>query len=266
MSSIAEPMITCPKCKSEIRLTESLAAPIIEATRLQFEEKIARQDAEIVAREESIRAKEKQLQDEKRAVEDKIAEQVASQLTTERARIAAEEARKAKLANTAEIEAKARELADLQNLVKDRDEKLASARKEQAELVKKQRELDDAKQQLELTVETRVLDGIAAVRDQARKEAEDAFLRRSQEKDQTIATMQQSLDEFKLRSEQIVQQERDLHDKQKQLLDEKRDLEQRITDQVAAQLSNERETLIEAERNRAKAASALELCVFGKPA
>ena len=38
---MAEPTITCPKCKSEIKLTESLAAPLIESTRLDFEKRLA---------------------------------------------------------------------------------------------------------------------------------------------------------------------------------------------------------------------------------
>jgi hypothetical protein len=259
MSTIAEPTITCPKCKAEIRLTESLAAPLIEATRLQFEEKIAEKDQEIAAREQSLHAKEKQVQDDKRALEDKVAEQVASQLSVARTRIIEEEARKAKLASAGELETKARELADLQDLVKDRDEKLASAQKEQAELLKKQRELDDAKRELELTVEKRVQDGVATVRDQARKDAEAAYLLKSSEKDQTIASMQQSLDEAKLKGEQMAQQEKELHDKEKQLADEKRALEQQVVDQVATQLASERTQLIEDERRKAKAASALEL-------
>ena len=32
-----DPTITCPKCKTEIKLTESLAAPLIESTRLQYQ-------------------------------------------------------------------------------------------------------------------------------------------------------------------------------------------------------------------------------------
>ena len=35
---MTEPTITCPSCKSEIKLTESLAAPLIAATRAQFEQ------------------------------------------------------------------------------------------------------------------------------------------------------------------------------------------------------------------------------------
>ena len=38
---MTEPTITCPACKAEIKLTESLAAPLIESTRRQFEQQLA---------------------------------------------------------------------------------------------------------------------------------------------------------------------------------------------------------------------------------
>lgn len=38
---MTEPTITCPKCKTEIRLTESLAAPLIETTRRDYEKLLA---------------------------------------------------------------------------------------------------------------------------------------------------------------------------------------------------------------------------------
>ena len=38
---MAEPTIICPKCKNEIKLTESLAAPLIESTRRDFEQRLA---------------------------------------------------------------------------------------------------------------------------------------------------------------------------------------------------------------------------------
>lgn len=37
---MTEPMIVCPNCKIEIKLTESLAAPLIEATRKRFEQQL----------------------------------------------------------------------------------------------------------------------------------------------------------------------------------------------------------------------------------
>ena len=53
-----EPTIKCPKCNAEIKLTESLAAPLIESTRREFELRLAKKDADIVKRESSLREKE----------------------------------------------------------------------------------------------------------------------------------------------------------------------------------------------------------------
>jgi hypothetical protein len=49
------------------------------------------------------------------------------------------------------------------------------AQQTEARLIKKQRELDDAKRELELTVETRVQDGLAEVRLKALRDAEDGL-------------------------------------------------------------------------------------------
>lgn len=43
-----EPTITCPNCKTEIKLTESLAAPLIEATCRELEQRLEKK-APIVA-------------------------------------------------------------------------------------------------------------------------------------------------------------------------------------------------------------------------
>ncbi len=118
----------------------------------------------------------------------------------------AEESKKARLASAAELETKARELAELNEVLKARDEKLAEAQKAQAELIKKQRELDDAKRELELTVEKRVQAGLTEVRSQARLEAEEGLKLKVMEKDQTIASMQKKIEELKQKAEQGSQQ------------------------------------------------------------
>jgi len=203
---MAEPTIVCPKCKTEIKLTESLAAPLIESTRLQYEQKLAQKDSEINKREQATRDKEKQLADEKSKLDEQVANQVEEQLAKDRTRIAAEESKKAKLAAATDLEQKAHELADLQEVLKQRDEKLAEAQKAQAALLKKQRELDDAKRELELTVEKRVQEGLTAARDQAKRDAEESLKLKVAEKDQTIASMQQKIEELKRRAEQGSQQ------------------------------------------------------------
>lgn len=203
---MTEPTIICPNCKTKIRLTESLAAPLIDATRKQFEQQLLQKDNEIAKREHGIREKEKEIAESRRTLDNQIASQVAAQLITERARVIADESRKAKLASAAELENKGRELAELQEVLKARDEKLAAAQKAQAELIKKQRELDDAKRELELTVEKRVQDGLTEVRARGRQEAEEGLKLKVMEKDQTIASMQQKIEELKRRAEQGSQQ------------------------------------------------------------
>ena len=203
---MTEPTIICPNCRTEIKLTESLAAPLIASTRLQFEKQLAQKDSDIAQREQAMREKEKALTDAKRDLDEQVADQLASQLKTERARVAAEEAKKAKAASANELEAKARELAELQDVLKVRDAKLAEAQKAQAELIKKQRELDDAKRELDLTIEKRVQDGLTEVRTLAKREAEDGMKLRVAEKDQTIASMQQKIEELKQKAEQGSQQ------------------------------------------------------------
>ena len=122
-----EPTIICPKCKTEILLTESLAAPLVEATHQQFEEKLSKKDEEIAQREQVLRDKEKQVSEAKRTLEQQVSDQVAEQLKTERLRVIEEESKKAKQASASELETKDRELADLQEVLKSRDEKLAEA-------------------------------------------------------------------------------------------------------------------------------------------
>ena len=201
-----EPTIICPKCKTEIRLTESLAAPLIEATRQQFEDKLTQKDEEIAQREQVLRDKEKQVLDAKRTLEQQVSDQVAVQLKAERLRVIDEESKKAKQASAAELESKARELSELQEVLKSREEKLAEAQNAQAELIKKQRELDDAKRELELTVAKRVQDGLSEVRTQAKREAEEGLKLKVLEKEEQIASMQRQIEELRRKAEQGSQQ------------------------------------------------------------
>ena len=199
---MTEPTITCPSCKTEIKLTESLAAPLLEATKRDFKQRLAQNEAESVKREAGIREREAALSKEKEALD----EQVAEKLKGERTRIAAEESKKAKLAVANEVEQKSKDFVELQEILKQRDEKLAEAQKVQADLLRKQRELDDAKRELDLTIEKRVQAELTVTREQAKKEAEDALKFKVMEKEQTISSMQKQIEELKRRAEQGSQQ------------------------------------------------------------
>lgn len=199
---MTEPTITCPKCQTEIKLTESLAGPLIESTRLKYEQQLAKKDAEVVKHESVLRERESALSKAQESFE----EHVAEKLKLERVNIAAEEAKKAKLVLTHDLDEKNRALVELQEVLKQRDEKLVEAQKAQAELLRKQRELDDAKRELDLTVEKRVQEGLTATREQAKKEAEESLKLKVMEKEQTISSMQKQIEDLKRRAEQGSQQ------------------------------------------------------------
>ena len=203
---MTEPAITCPNCKTEIRLTESLAAPLIETTRKQFQQQLAQKDDEIAKREQGILEKERQLTITKNKLDEQVASQVEDQLKIDRARITAEESRKSKQAFANDLEQRSREIAELQSILKSQEAKLTEAQKTQADLLRKQRELDDAKRELDLTIEKRVQEGLSVTRQQARKEAEDEQRLKVLEREQTIAAMQKQIEDLKRRSEQGSQQ------------------------------------------------------------
>jgi hypothetical protein len=56
-----DPTITCPHCRAEIKLTESLAAPLIAATRERYEAKLAQKDVEVGKREEAVREQQAEI-------------------------------------------------------------------------------------------------------------------------------------------------------------------------------------------------------------
>jgi hypothetical protein len=174
---MAEPTIVCPNCKTEIKLTESLAAPLLEATRRDFEQRIKQKDADLAAK-----------------------------LKEEGARIAADEARKAKLALSTELEQKGRAVAELENALKENNAKLAEAQKAQADLIRKQRELDTKLREADLAVEKRIQEGLNATREQARREVEGELKLKVAEKEQTISSMQKQIEELKRKAEQGSQQ------------------------------------------------------------
>ena len=200
--SMSEPTITCPYCKRDFKLNETLAAPLVDGVRRDYESRLASKDAEVAAREEALQAKEQALGKAK----EEIDTQVADKLRRERGKIAEEEGRKAKQVLALELEQRARENADLQEVIRQREAKLAEAQQAQTEFLRKQRELDDALRELDLTVEKRTQEGLEATRAQACKEAEERLHLQVAEKEQTIASMKQKLEELQRKAEQGSQQ------------------------------------------------------------
>ncbi|MGJ4917077.1 DUF2130 domain-containing protein [Bradyrhizobium oligotrophicum] len=199
---MTDPQIVCPSCRTEIKLTEQLAAPLIAETRRQFEKQLQAKEADFGRREAQLTAAQAQIAQAKAAID----QQVAAKLKAERAAIAQTEAEKARQAVADEMGNRDRQLAELHEAIVSKDAKLADAQKAQAEMLRKQRELDEARRELDLTIETKVQENLAAVRDKARLEAEDSLKAKVAEKETQIAGMQRQIEELRRKAEQGSQQ------------------------------------------------------------
>ncbi|MGX9948457.1 DUF2130 domain-containing protein (plasmid) [Bradyrhizobium denitrificans] len=197
-----EATLHCPNCNHEIRLTESLAAPLLAETRQRFQQQLASKDAEMERKTEALRLEREQVAKDREQVED----QVAKRLTAERAQLVAAESKKAREAAAAELRAKESEAAELRATLLSNNMKLAEAQKQQAELMRQQRALEEEKRELDLTIEKRVRASISEIQIKARQEADEAARLRVAEKDQTIESMTRTIEELKRKAEQGSQQ------------------------------------------------------------
>lgn len=201
-SSAHEPTLHCPNCNHEIRLTESLAAPLLAETRQRFQEQLANKDAEVARKTEALQHEREKLQKDREQVEDLV----ASRLAAERSQLVAAEAKKARELAASEIQARTNEATELRQLLETNNAKLAEAQQAQAELIRKQRALDEEKRELDLTVEKRVQASVEQIQTKARQEADEAARLRVAEKDQTIESMTRTIEELKRKAEQGSQQ------------------------------------------------------------
>src|SRR5882757_8670365 len=118
---MSDPQIVCPNCSQEIKLTESLAAPLLEETRQRFNEQLAAKDAEVARKTEALRKE----QDAVTLARELIEDEVAQRLTAERSLLVAAEAKRAREAVAKDMQTKEAEAAELRKNLEANNVKLA---------------------------------------------------------------------------------------------------------------------------------------------
>lgn len=199
---VHEPHIVCPKCSNQIALTESIAAPLLEAQRRGFEEKLVAREAEFKRKADELR----QQQDELAKARESIDEQINRRLEVERKQVVAAEAKKAREQVADDLSAIKQRLAESEQLLEARNAKLAEAQQAQAEALRKQRELDEKARELEVTIEKRVQASQAELVAKARQNVTDELKSQVSQKDAQIDSLGRTVEELKRKLEQGSQQ------------------------------------------------------------
>jgi hypothetical protein len=197
-----EPHIVCPECSHRIPLTKSIAAPLLEAERRDFQKKLAVREAEFTRKAEDIRLQQEQLSKTREGIE----EEIKGRLKVERAQVIAAEAKKARDQVANEFDAIKQQLSESEQLLKARNIKLAEAQQAQADAMRKQRELDEKTREIDIAIEKRVQASQAGLVAKARQDATDELKSQVSQKDTQIESLGRTVEELKRKLEQGSQQ------------------------------------------------------------
>lgn len=188
---MTEATIRCPKCQAEIPLTEAMAGPLLEKERKNHA-------AQLAVANNLVELRTKELSDREAALEATVAAR-ARQLSlaeVERQRKEVERAANDRIEQANRSVEFAREQAGAMAA------KLKEAQADQAEAVRKSRELDDARRELELTVAKRVVAETAALHEKLKIEVTEENRLRVAEKEHLIRQMADQIEDLKRKAEQ----------------------------------------------------------------
>ena len=231
--------IACPKCGTPVALTDALAAPLIEATRVEYEAKLRLQNDSLNTQKEELATRERvaaesvqQLAKREADIQRKY-ENARSDIDTQREQLSAEVARLTRTAVEKELETRlvverrtiaeaeerraAQRFAD-QLAERDRDQaeqterierltaKLTTAQNAEADLKRRDREFQDLEREVPLKIEQQVNERLDQVRASAATEANERFSLQLSERELQIKDLATKLEEASRRAQQGSQQ------------------------------------------------------------
>jgi hypothetical protein len=217
MQTKTDSALICPKCGESIRLTESLAAPLVAATRAQYERQLADQENSFQA-EKQLVAKQQAANDQRaaeleaaarrqaQAVAQAVQDGITKQLTEERKKIAEQESARARQQVEDELKAERESAALQKERIQDLDRKLTVARAAETDLLKKQQQLEDKERDLERDLQKGIAAARVEERSKALAEVQFDLDLKVQDRDNKIAQLLTQIDSLKRKAEQSSQQ------------------------------------------------------------
>ena len=217
MQMKADPALTCPKCGESIKLTESLAAPLVAATRAQYEQQLAEQAKRFQA-EKQLVAKQQEANDQRaadlegaarkqeQAVALAVQDGIARQLTVERKKIAEQESARARQQVEDDLKGERETAKQQQERILNLTQKLTTAQAAEAELREKKQALEDRERELQLNLQKGIAEGLAEARAQALKEAQASLDLKVQDRENTITQLRDQITSLQRKAEQSSQQ------------------------------------------------------------
>jgi hypothetical protein len=188
-------VINCPHCGGEIALDEALSQRIRQELRRESEAELARTREALRQAGIEVAAQKKRLDEEKKALE------------AETARRVAEERSKLKTEVQKDLEEKAAlEMGALRDQLADREKRLAAFRETELALRREKRDLEEAKQGLEVEIARQIDEERKKIQGETEKRCAEQYRLREADKDKVIEDLKRQAEEFRRKAEAGSQQ------------------------------------------------------------
>jgi len=180
--------ITCPYCNKAITLDEALTHPLEEKISKQLEKKYQQ---EVIKVKVELSKKDNEISELKKSAEQQIEEALKAQ--------------KEKIESDAKKKAESlikKDITDLKEQVKEKDELLKKAEREELKLRKERRELEDDKGKFELEMQRKLDEERKEIFEKAEKKVEEEHELKDLERNKQIEDMKKQINELKRKAEQ----------------------------------------------------------------
>ncbi|MEN6575863.1 MAG: DUF2130 domain-containing protein [Phycisphaerales bacterium] len=187
--------ITCPNCQTQFEITEVISSQLRASVLAEVEAEMGPVRQRLKQQQDELAQRQRELQKQIESVD----EQVKAKLAQERPAIERVIRERAKEERDLELRDKAAAIAELQA-------KVQQANQKELAFLKKERELQDRVEAVELEVTRRTHEQLQKVREQALKELDEQHRLKLMENEQKVQTLLRQIEDLKRKAEQGSQQ------------------------------------------------------------
>jgi hypothetical protein len=183
--------ITCPQCGHEFELSDALTHQIRDHLKSELQADVVKREAEAKRKLDELKVKEEALATAK----DSLNEEIEKQLKLKLAEAEAKAAKK--------VEGQfAEQLKELQTALGEKDESIKTFRENELDLRKKQRELEQAKENAELDLQRKLDEERLKIRQETEGKVQEQHRLKDLEREKVINDLKSALEDMKRKADQ----------------------------------------------------------------
>jgi hypothetical protein len=184
-------MIICPNCGHEFELSDALTGRIREHLRTELLQEVSRREAELKKKTGDLKEQEAQILKSRQAIDEEIEDRLKERLSDAEKKAAAK------------LEGKyGEQLKELQGVLAEKDAAIKTFREQELNLRKRQRELEEARESLQLEVARKLAQEREKIKSEALQKVSEEHRLKDLEKDKVINDLRTSLEDMKRKAEQ----------------------------------------------------------------